>query len=41
MLYFSMDYGELTFDGLVDTGALSSAIPEADLRKIHYLLLRR
>ena len=29
MLYF----GELTIDGLIDTGALSSAIPEMDLRK--------
>ena len=37
MLYFSMDFGELTLDGLVDTGALSSAIPEADLRKIRLL----
>ena len=33
MLYFPMDFGELTLDGLVDIGALSSAIPEADLRK--------
>ena len=37
MLYFPMDFGELTIDGLVDTGALSSAIPEADLRKIRLL----
>ena len=37
MLYFLMDFGELTLDGLVDTGALSSAIPEADLRKIRLL----
>ena len=37
MLYFPMDFGELTLDGLVDTGALSSAIPEADLRKIRIL----
>ena len=29
-----MDFGKLTLEGLVDTGALSSAIPEADLRKI-------
>ena len=29
-----MDFGELTLDGLIDTGAHSSAIPEADLRKI-------
>ena len=34
---FPMDFGELTLDGLVDTGALSSAIPEADLRKIRLL----
>ena len=34
MLYFPMDFGELTLDGLVDTGALSSAIPESDVRKI-------
>ena len=34
MLYFPMDFGELTIDGLIDTGALSSAIPEMDFRKI-------
>ena len=34
MLYFPMDVSELTLDGLVDTRALSSAVPEADLRKI-------
>ena len=34
MLYFPMDFRELNIDGLIDTGALSSAIPEADLRKI-------
>ena len=33
MLYFPMDFGELNIDGLIDTGALSGAIPEADLRK--------
>ena len=32
-----MDFDELTLDGLVVTGALSSAIPEADLRKIRLL----
>ena len=32
-----MDFGELTLDGLVNTGALSSAIPEVDLRKIRLL----
>ena len=37
MLYFPMDFGEVTIDGLVDTGAHSSAIPEADLRKIRLL----
>ena len=37
MLYFPMDFGQLTLVGLVDTGALSSAIPEADLRKIRLL----
>ena len=34
LLYVPMDFAELTFDCLVDTGALSSAISEADLRKI-------
>ena len=37
MLYFPMDFGEMTIDGLIDTGALSSAIPEMDLRKIRLL----
>ena len=37
MLYFPMDFGELTLDGLVDRGALSKAIPDADLRKIRLL----
>ena len=37
MLYFPMDFGELTLDGLIDTAAHSSAIPEADLRKIRLL----
>ena len=37
MLYFPMVFGELTLDRLVDTGALSSAIPKADLRKIRLL----
>ena len=35
--FFPMDFGELTIDGLIDTGALSSAIPEMDLRKIRLL----
>ena len=37
MLYFPMDFGKLTLGGLVETGALSSIIPEADLRKIRIL----
>ena len=37
MLYFLMDFGELTIDGLIDTGALTSAISEADLNKIKLL----
>ena len=37
MLYSPMDFGELTLDGLIDTGAHSSPIPEADLRKIRLL----
>ena len=37
MLYFPMDFWDLNIDGLIDTGALSSAIPEADLRKIRKL----
>ena len=31
MLYFPMDLGELTRDGLIDTGAHSCAIPETEL----------
>ena len=37
MINFPMDFGELIIDGLIDTGAHSSAIPEADLRKIRLL----
>ena len=37
MLYFPKDFGELNIDQLIDTGALSSAIPEADLRKSRLL----
>ena len=36
-LFFPMDFGELNIDGLIDTGALPGAIPEADLRKIRLL----
>ena len=36
MLYFPMDFGELMLDGLIDTGAHSSAIPEVDLGKYGY-----
>ena len=34
MLYFPMDFKELKINGLKNTGALSCASPEADLRKI-------
>ena len=37
MFYFPMDFGELTIDGLIDTGALTSDISEADLNKIKLL----
>ena len=37
MLYFPMEFGELTLDGRIDTGAHSSSKPEADLRKIRLL----
>ena len=37
MLYFPTDSVELNIDGLKDTGALSSTIPEADFRKIGLL----
>ena len=37
MLYFPMDFGELNNYGLTNTVALSSVIPEADLRKIRLL----
>ena len=33
-LYIPMDFRELIIDGLIDKSALSSGIPEADLRKI-------
>ena len=35
--YFPMDFEKLTLDGLIDTGALTSAISEADLNKIKLL----
>ena len=37
MFYVPMDFGEPKIDGLDDTGAFSSAIPEADLHKIRLL----
>ena len=37
MLYFPMNFGELTIDRLIDTEASSSAIPGIDLRKIRLL----
>ena len=38
MLYFPMDFGELNIDGLIDTGALSGAIPEVRLLAPHTIL---
>ena len=38
LLYFAMDFGELTIDGLIDTSLLTSSILEADLRKILLLV---
>ena len=35
--FFPMDFGELNIDGLMDTAALSSANPEANLRKFRLL----
>ena len=37
MLFFPMDFGKLNIDVLVDTGALSTAIPETDSGKIRLL----
>ena len=37
VLCFPTDFGEMTIDGLIDTGALSSAIPEMDIRIIRLL----
>ena len=37
MLYFPMVFGELKIDGLIGTGTLSSAILEADFRKIRLM----
>ena len=38
MQFFPMDFEELNIDGFIDTGALSGAIPEAELRKIRFLV---
>ena len=37
MLYFLIDFWELTIDDLIDTGVLSRAIPEMNLRKTRLL----
>ena len=37
MYYVPMDFEKLTLDGLIDTGALTSAISEQDLNKIKLL----
>ena len=36
-LYFPVDFGKLTIGGLIDTEGFSSAIPEADIKKIQLL----
>ena len=45
MLYFSTDFGDLTIDGLIDTGALSSAISGSEIDQIKQIepqkILRR
>ena len=37
MLFLPMHFGELYIDGIIDTNALSSAIPETDLCKFRIL----
>ena len=37
MLYFVMDFRDLTSYGLIGTGALSSALPGADIGQIKYI----
>ena len=37
MFYVPMDFGATSFDGLVDTGALTSAISQSDLTQIRLL----
>ena len=41
MFYFQLDFTELIIDALIDMGALSSAILEAEIRKIRLLAPRR
>ena len=38
MPYFSINFGELTTEGLIDTGALTGAILEADLLALEAFL---
>ena len=35
--YFPMDFENLTLDGLIDTGALTSAISDEDFKKSNFL----
>ena len=37
MLFYPIDFGDLITDSLIDTGAISSAISEADLEKTQQL----
>ena len=41
MLYFLIDFGDLGIDGLIDIGALSSAILEADLDQIKHIATQK
>ena len=41
MLYFPMVFGEITTDDLIETGALTSTISEADLKETRLLAPQR
>ena len=40
MLHIAMDLGEIILDGFIDTGALMSAVSDADLQRIQFLAFR-
>ena len=41
MLYFLIDFGDITTGGVIDTGASSSAISEADCKQIEQIAPQR